>query len=511
VLAVSWVVGLLLYIVGPWGTPLHSDGNPTYRVETSSMPGLAEAIPPGLRVALIAPMPPWEACLENYRAYSRFSCGDILRGQLAAVLAGDRADGWRLFHFLFNIASVSLFVGVCRQLGTPVPVTLTLALSLLLVPYDVWTNYKSAETVATPFLMLSLWLALRGQHPGAAAAMFAAVFTKETFAVAWVAVGAVTLAREWKKGGAPSVLWRAFVPHLVALLALAAWVGGLKLTQQPRVDYVQPFLAWPDVGLFIERFGLALLPLLLRGYGLALVVVAGLALALMPGVGWTRYRQASLWIVVGGLLAAVMLHGAEYYLTRRFIVEHRYLLPANFLLMLALAALSAPLARLQVTPLVRRAGWVGLAATLGVLLYQPTHETVQRVGDERISQTIWRAYLDEVLARAPDRGHVLLRFGTANEIEHAWATEAHTLLAGRFDLTYHLEVQETAGTIWAFVQPLVDAYNVGRAPLPADGANVVVVRPRQAPVGNPPRGSFRVYDLIGPPAPAADLQRAPAR
>src|SRR5262245_40029702 len=103
------LVALLVWLVPWWGIPLHTDSIPIYRLQVSTLPGLADAVPYGLRVATAYPMGSWEACVEQYRAFSRFSCLDIWIYRAIAQVADGNADIWRSICFAMNAASIALF------------------------------------------------------------------------------------------------------------------------------------------------------------------------------------------------------------------------------------------------------------------------------------------------------------------------------------------------------------------------------------------------------------------
>src|SRR5262249_1087789 len=88
------------------------------------------------------------------------------------------------------------------------------------------------------------------------------------------------------------------------------------------------------------------------------------------------------------------------------------------------------------------------------------------------------AYDERLRTEAPPNGHVVLRVAEPYMIEDVWATEASTLLAGRLDLTYHLEVEDLSrlANDNGLVASLLEAANVGRAPLPTTDADVLFVR-----------------------------------
>jgi hypothetical protein len=549
------VLAFALHIVALWGVPLNSDGNPLYRLQVSTIPGLPESVPYGLRVATGVPMGTWDACVEGYRSFFRFSCADVAAFRTIARLAGDNPDLWRLAYFALNGLSVGLTVLIARSLAVPGWLAALLALSLILRPLDVWTDTKAAESKGTAFLMLAIWLALRhrtvGQSALAAVAMLLAVFSKEPFLTAWVAVLGATLCRhlEVRGGTVTQALrssWRPLLPHAVAMLAFAAFVAFMLLTYEVQSNYGTAALPPIDTRTFVASYWGAIQPALLMGYLAPLAAVAAVTVATLcarspalPRNAIQRYRNAGLLVLLTGFAAAVVLHGAEYYLLRRMIGDHRYALPANFLLCLLIAVSVSPLyaamepwmrrvlvllssiavigtyfwhewmpfdvatfARNEMLLLtsaaaavaavgawcvaaLRRSQVVSLApacaAALALLLVPHIDATLDEAGRMRILENGWQAYLDDMLEQAPPDGHIVLVFDDAYMIENAWASEANTLLHGRLDLTYHLVVEDQSfyGSpvgINPFLTFAVDAFNQGRRPLPSDGQGTLVVR-----------------------------------
>jgi len=554
-------VAFLLHVVPWWGIALHTDVIPTYRLQVSGIPGLAEAVPYGLQVATAYPMGAWDACLEGYRAYSRFSCMDVLLFRATAWAVDDDAHMWRIISFATNAASVALFLALARTLGASRTLAAAFGLSLIAGPLEIWAYYHAAEPKATLFLLLALFFALRAetvrQSALAATLMALACLTKETFAVTWVAVLAALLYRRLSVSDAPPgapvwallANWRLLAPHALAMLALGAFVGGLLLTSTPRANYALNAVApYPPLRESALIFWTALQPALVRelltptlAVGV-IAVTAALAASSAVRDGLLRaWRQPRLWLLVGGLLAAVVLHGLIYYLAKRPVDDSRYVLPANVLFCLACVTALAPLG----AALTARFGWlayvtglavsltaasallwrlgrqneaaiigvflavvVGLAALgltvvvaaltrrrpqpvtvasavyagVAMLLLVPTIDNgLSNASAVRVNGVARTAFSEHLLREAPPNGHVVLRVAEPYMIEDVWATEASTLLAGRLDLTYHLEVEDLTPlrNDNGLVRFLIDAYNSGRRPLPASDAEILFIRARR--------------------------------
>lgn len=526
------------------GTPLHSDVSWVYRLQIAHDPMLARAIPFGLETFGARPMGLVEACIAHYESFGRWNCADVAFFRMVAWLAQGSADGWRLMFLFFNVTALTLFTLTCRALDVPRSATLVLVAGLAVAPLEVWTTYRTSEPKAAIFLMLALWLAVRERrtwHAWAAAlAMLLAVLIKEPMVAAWPAVIAGTLHRSMTRTGqglldAARRTWQTLTPHVVAAGILVAWVLALAATSTVRHSY--PFMfagEYAPPSVFIERYAAALAPALLRDHiallGVAMVAAVAATAARSPQIRArlrSDYSASPLVILLAGLLASVILHGAIHWVTRRLIDDSRYVVPANYLAALAIGIAVTPM--LRSLPVAARRVLQGAAATaivygffvhrppavelavlaavaaalvaaagvvartvlprppatsilgasvLCVLLLVPrADEALDAAAAERCDLQAWENLVDRLVAEAPRHGHVVLRYAEPFMIEHAWGLETNTLLRGRLDLTYHLTVADS--TPYAreagLLRYAVDAFNAGRAPLPSSPSAVMII------------------------------------
>jgi len=386
-------LAVLLYIVAFWGVPLDSDTKPTYLIQVETSPTLKAVTPYGLWAAMAYPMGPVEACLQAYRAYGRYNCGETTMMRTIARVAGDNADAWRLVYVAFNGAWVAVFVLIARRLGVPRPLVLVLALSLILGPLDLWTDAKSAEPKATLFLLLAIWLALRASswkgQALSAAMMLLAALTKEPYAASWVAVLGVALARHVERTELPLVAgprsawrplvtsllsaWRPLLPHAVAMAAVVGYAAFLAATVPREANIILPSdLPYPPVDRAIAQYAWWAQPWLLRGSLPFALLVGGVALVVLvrrePGTAAELRRRYARWpflLLLAGLVGAAVLHGLVYFLAGRLIADERYLVPGNALTALAIGMAVLPLLQ-ALSPASRRT--LGLTVLLAAVL-----------------------------------------------------------------------------------------------------------------------------------------------
>lgn len=533
VFGLTLLAATLVHFIPRFGIPLQSDVTWLYRLQAARID--AAAIPYGLSSFGGRPMDPLSACVSYYDAYGRWDCVDVLVMRGIATFAGEQADLWRASFLLLGSLSVTLLVLLLRRLAVPWLPTVVLATGALVSPLELWGEYTAAEAKALPVLLGAITVALssRGTRGQSAAAVLwvVAVFAKEPFAAAWPAVAAAAVAGPGLPHGVGEIA-RRIAPHAAALTGLVLFVLALGF-RPPEGDY--PFLLTSTplaAGEWLRTYLSALQPALLRGWPLALGLVAAF-LAMLPTIRNGQERdglrrqvlRADRIVLSAGLLAAIAGHGAVYALTRRVIGDSRYVVPASaealILLGVTVAAVAAALPRPVVTRVWTAAAlgiglgaiirWAGdgaallaimtaiiggtaaailgrgsaqriqyalVGAALVLVLSAPLDSALDDAATARIDQDAWRQFQDDVLRAAPPRGHIVLSFRDAPMVEHAWGLETFTLLAGRTDLVYHLEILDPAffETETGLVRAIVAAINHGRAALPAGRSGVLGVQ-----------------------------------
>ena len=272
--------------------------------------------------------------------------------------------------------------------------------------------------------------------------------------------------------------------------------------------------------------------------GGCLTAVAAVCLAISrPARGrlGVALSRPGFWLLLVGVAAPVAAHAALYFVTGR-VVGGRYAVPANYFLALTLAVASLPLASALSTwqrhallatasaaalamaastlernavPLTIGVALAALAviacaalwlmsraedgrtriwpaaASLGlcVILAAPVVDyALDQAGSWRRDMASWAEMIEQVDRQAPPGGHVVLAFENVGMIETAWGLEAETLLRGRSDLTYHLDLvdtrqlEEDAGLL----RSLVEAYNRDRPEAPVGEGKTLTVAANRA-------------------------------
>lgn len=542
-----FALAALVHLIPRLGIPLHSDVTWIFRLQVSALdPG---AIPIGLRALSGVPADPWTSCVTYYDAFGRWNCLDQLVMRTIALFAREDADRWRAAFVLLGSISTALFVVLCRQLRIAPLITALLALGVLLAPIEIWAEYTASETKGLPLLLGALVLAsssvsARAQW-AAAAFTVAAVLAKETFLAAAPAVAGAALygtrALELRDRRA---LFRAVVPQVTAVAVVGLVVIALRV-RAPAGDYAF-FIEGPHppAAEWLRTYLSALQPAALRGLPLALL--AGLAgIAVAAHARDAAFRRAVIAEITPGrlafatgLLLAVVAHGAAYYATKRYVAESRYVVPANLEAALALGLGLTALARAlgagraltiagltiaaglavrswtrdlfwialpmaiaaSAAPLLRRRTATALLAALLVPSALPLADTaLADAGASRVDQTEWAALVTRI-RDAPPGSHVTLRFADPNMIELAWGLEAATLLGGRTDLIYHLELTGLAER--GLLRSAADAMNRDRAAIGPGDPVLLVDADRQGHAGTrppPPSGIAGAWRLLSDP------------
>lgn len=334
-------------------------------------------------------------------------------------------------------------------------------------------------------------------------------------------------------------LVRQFIPHAVAVALLAMFVVYLKISFPLASSYVSANIG-KRISLF--TFGLGYLrgikPVLLNDVVLAKVALLALLVALYA---WLYHRshfrafakaymRKRFLLVISILLVVIVLHAIPYYFTGR-VISGRYLVPANFLGALLLGFALTSFYRVIVLPVLQHrwkfilaglllflvwpsslgsyreillstillaviAGGIGVGhfvtslklrkywadyavvAIALVIVIPHVDGILHNAAQNRVDQTAWQALIDQVAEDAPRRAHIVLNFREPYMVETAYSLEANTLLLGRYDLTYHLLIEDESAYQQdsGYLRYQVDAFNMGRLPLPAEGnGNVVYV------------------------------------
>lgn len=517
------VVGsVLLAIIVHWlpnlGVPLHSDTAFIFLLQAASPDdeALTSAIPYGLRAISAYPQNPIEGAIDLARQVDRYNLLNFLQFWFTARWAGDNADIWRLVPIVFMGASVGMFINVARQVRVYMPIALILAAWLLLNPLDTWVNYNKSESMGIFFMMAALWAAL---HSGArkwvvisAAFMAAAVLTKEPFLAAWPLVGGLAAYRTLILERSTITLrsLSEAVPHAVGVIFVVGVFAAISLTGPNEAGYstgnsagaslsaVDFFRTYAENMFLVPTSELAA-PLVATLLVVALLIVASRRVQSRLAVGNAET------ILIATLLIGIALHGAIHFATDREVVG-RYVIPANFEMALLAGLVISPVTRItlnnrnyvlaSLAGLVligvivtagerylasaalgvvfavavfwwlrnerRRAAQVAIIAAIGLWAALPlVDNALSAAGHNRVNQEAWQNFIVTVVREVPDRALITLSIDDPNMLEIAQSLQAHTLLEGRTDLRYRLEVTDTERLKLAseYVRRLIDEFN----------------------------------------------------
>jgi hypothetical protein len=123
---------------------------------------------------------------------------------------------------------------------------------------------------------------------------------------------------------------------------------------------------------------------------------------------------------------------------------------------------------------------ISILVALFVLIFPPIDKKVLNYSAQnRTDQLAWRSLIERVKTEAPIGSHVVLKFKEPFMIETAQSLEANTLLSGRYDLTYHLLIEDTSNykRDSGFIKYLVNSFNIGRKELvDREGENILYVK-----------------------------------
>jgi len=110
------------------------------------------------------------------------------------------------------------------------------------------------------------------------------------------------------------------------------------------------------------------------------------------------------------------------------------------------------------------------------LSVKPLDQLLHASAQNRIDQQQWQSLISQLKEIAPRGGYVVLDFDEPYMIETAQSIEANTLLAGRYDLTYHLQFKNNDALAKdPFLASLIKTYLGGQTPVP-EGADIFIVQ-----------------------------------
>ena len=491
------LIGLLIHWLPNFNVPLHSDVTWIFRLQVSDDRNLLSAIPPALSELGAYPQSFFDSFVDWFRLTGRINIMDIFAFRIIAFVANGNADLWRLIYVFTLSVSIWLFYLITKELEIPKPISIVLSLGLFFIPIDVWVDHKTSEPRALLFLLLSIYITAHWRNLYAsiisALAMVLSVLTKEPFIIFWIIIPALIIQQEVKtKNHGILIQFQKCVvrltPHILTALLIVAYVVLLR-AYIPRSTAGYAFSHSNEKlapVIFLQSYIMGLLP----GFIIPELYpfIAFLLFVCIFFIGWEKTKtimkikskyfrtfQISTAIV---LFATIILHGVIYFSTGR-VISGRYIIPANYLFALLIGLIVCPFYKSILLPFfIKR--WKFLAMVMLVLLFLAIDKKVLPYATQnRIDQTTWQSFINEVAFKSPSQAHVLLQFHEPYMIETAQSLEANTLLLGRYDLTYHLEIVDESAYVNdnGFLRFLVDSFNKDRKIIPSkDEGNILFVK-----------------------------------
>lgn len=537
ILFVFFILGFFIHWLPNLKVPLHSDVSWLFRLQANKSVELQKAIPFGLKEMGAYSLKFTDFVKKWYSFTGRFNIIDLASFRIIAFLAGENPDIWRFIYIVFLNISVILFYLISRQLKIYNPLAIFLALNLYLYPLDIWLDYKTAEVKALLFFLACLYLAFKSNRLLisiiSAIFMLLSVLSKENFVIFWPLIFVVIYMKN-------KFLYQVF-PHIIAFLLLISLIVYLKFfIPMKSVGYLMsannsraPFFG------FAVSYGRELLPAVFRlnafsvwtFFFLLLFILVLVCKDSSVNTVLKRYFDRKKLTILVAMVIMILLHGLVYFFSNRSALG-RYVVPANVLFALSLGLLTGPIFNKVLLPTIKR-WWryvlgftflfilspyyhiqkelfllvyiisiftaylyskfylrrvddfkfkITLLTLFLILIFPIVSYVLKNAAQNRIDQDAWQLLINKVSRQAPIDGHVMLLFEEPRMIETAQSLEANTLLLGRFDLTYHLDIEDKTylKENKAFFKFLIDSFNKKRKPLP-ENRNVYYVKADRKP------------------------------
>lgn len=470
--------GFILHWVPNYRIPLQSDVTWLFRLQVIDNEELQQVIPEALKVIGAQKQEFSKFVISWHQSTGRWNFIGLASSRILAQFAAGNADLMRLFYIIILSSSIAIFYFICQELKIPKVLAILLSLSLFFYPLDIWSDYVNGEAKALLFLILSIYSAQKCRNflwsTISAIFMTLSALTKENFLIYWVVVLAIVYSKSDLNNRKKYLF-----PHFISFLILVLYVLYLKINfplvnegyvMMGTQSQISPFTFIPSYILQLSSittlFILVCLPIwLFKGK----IIMASIR----------NYNFGRNKLIISSIISAIILHGFTYYLIGRSVLG-RYIIPANYLSSLMIGLFLIPLFKSKLfTPLdvLRKATFNLLVFMLVLFLFDK--KIMPHAAQNRIDQTAWQMLIDKVVYEAPQKSHILLKFAEPNMIETAQSLEANTLFRGRYDLTYHLEIEDDKAyrNNPRFLQFLLDSYNISRERLPTKGTgNILYIR-----------------------------------
>lgn len=333
--------------------------------------------------------------------------------------------------------------------------------------------------------------------------------------------------------------FRKIIPHLYALAFLVIFVIYLKISAPLKTaGYVfSPTKNDMTIFSFFGTYFFQLLPLIAQRLWQPLIFF------MIASILWIwKYKKDSLKkflksyvstpivLLILGIVGVIILHGFAHFFTNRPLDGGRYMLPASWLFLLLIGVVLTPFYYHIFLPILKKSWKFTLAITIFLFLWPFQGYTRLTINvfvilllalasfiyfnrtkfpsniiwknlivigitaaiilphidrilydsvKKRVDHSAWQSLVHDVAVQTPDNGHVVLLFDEPYMVESASSLEANTLLMGRYDITYHLIIEDE--TIYekdtGFLKYNVDTFNKERVEIPSgEYGNILYVR-----------------------------------
>lgn len=487
-----FLISFILHFMPNLGIPLSSDVNWIFRLQLDEN---VRSLPQWAYNQGAYHGTAWGTFLEWHQFTGRYNFLDWYLFRMTAFSAQDKADLWRLIDLVFNSLAVGFFYLILRGLSVPKLIRMVLTLSLILAPFEIWSEYRTSESKAILFLMAGYFLILRADRYWAVIAsavlMIMAVLTKESFFGVWVLVGALIFMKEGKISR--KFIYKSSI-HLIFVVLVA--LSFLMIKFYGRAEAVTYAFARSNLQFSIFEYIVYnvwnLVPLIVKNnWWFFILAIFGIGLILDKNL--TQVLKKSLLnqrkILLLGLVASILLSILPYLLTLRNL-DGRYLLPANFLVAMSLGVIVTPFWKGLTSKFSFKIGKFFQAAIVSLLFLflmgSDINSLVMHSRQERINQTAWQSFVYEVFVKAPKDGHVILLFDDAEMAEIADSLEANILMKKREDLTFHLHLdKQSFERASVFTRKTIENFNKGRKVVEKNDKVLTVFASRSSKLGEP--------------------------
>lgn len=425
---------------------------------------IKDAIPQGMKEIGAYPYSSLATCIRWNRVTERINCGDLITGKYLALIARGNADIWRIIYIVFLSLSGFFIFKLLLKLKVPKTVAIPLLLTFLFSPIGIWTDYKSAEAKGVLFLTLSFYFAFNKKLLVSFLFFTMAIFTKETFLSGIFFISGLYM---WKPEESYKEVILKLMPFFV--ISVLTLFYFLFLRSNNTSGYVFYAIGTNfSLRTFFYNI-LNLFPVFIAGR--PVLSAAGLfVLWFLFAFFSARERIFSLLlkrdrVLIFSLIFSLVFSVLPYLLTGRAVVD-RYLIPANIFIIFIVAVIFASFYKWTSENERVYLDFVSFIVCV-LIIISGVYFAVNHSRQDRLDQQAWQVLINDVAEMAPNGSHIILKFDDVGMVETAWSLEANTLFNGRYDLTYHLEIEDLNSLSEAsdFSRRNIELFNLRRQPV----------------------------------------------